>query len=1361
MRRGAHARARALRGAEVRAKILARQATLLAGPLERPDDAIPLLRRAISLDPQQEALRHSLRALLERLERWPAVLDCLHIETLTAEPLRRAELLEEAAQIAADRISYDASLPWLVRLREEHPEDAALVARIADVHRRAGRPEALLRALEDEIALTSDRSQRWGLHLECARILEVDLNSPARALGVLRAARGEAPHDVAVLRELDRLYSAAGRPAERLEIIEALLLRVSSAERVAYHRTAAELLTGPLSDPARAAEHLTAALAETSERGLARIALLQMLGSAQLRADQLAAWAESTEEELRELDPEAAVFEEHRRDLDRKLAWAYLGPLAEPDAALTHLRAFVNAESETDDTSTVEVRKAEDALFDLLRREGMHAELARRLARRLERESNDPDGWLELALLREEKLHLTVSAASAYREATRLRPDDLQALRGLRRSAERMGDWTEVAATLDHELELGADEPAHVRTALLRRLADVAFHRLQSTTRASRALGAALEADPRDLASLRALEDLFEAMEDWRGALDLYQSEIDVLAEAEPERRQRVWLRIGELARDRTDDLELALRAYESAREITPFAPERHAELAELYRRLGDLPRYVDTFAHYCDAPNTAAGSESHLALASALEELERPRDALARFEEALRVDRRGRTAWEAVARLREELGDAAGAADALAEAAELLSDGEAVAGLLRAATLIEAEDLERAAALSARAANRDPASRAAHARRAQHCAQLGQFEEALHSAQRVLDLEDANPDLDQPRAVETAIVGGSAAQALDRPELAVRFYAYALSNAEARPDVLSAHGAALFAIGDWQGAKRVLEQRLAMPGENSESAQQLVLLGKAAESLGEPDVAIQRYGAALEQDPSLEDAHAGRVRLYERAERLEEAVAALEGWADHETDPTRCAAHLTRAGRAGELELWRGARAEAAESLLRRATEAAPSEPAAWIRLAVHLAASDRPEQAADLAAAGLASIEEPAGRAELSLILGRALEAHEEPREAAEAYVEALESGHVEAALSRARILRTLGNWSGAAETLSGFAETAQSESVDGIAEVYLQLGRLRAGPLEEIDAAIDAYRRALDADPKLREAHEALADLLTHRPDSWSEALVRHREILAENPLRQGSLRGVIRIAQGRGHEDAVKAGQTILRAVGLSTPQERADAPTALELRVVTDGRFENPVWERIRQLSMRTADEIATALGATHAPPPAGTGEPAARFRNAALAAEGELAAPALVPLSTEEVRTTLTLVAQLALEPDQVQGDGELVNALSATLRRRTRRRVRKLLEGVSAEDIAAIDFEAWRTELRTMAHAAALDTTGGNLRAALLALSSDESLSEHRVIDPDVDLSLQIGDRPTARTLLARVVLVWIDTIV
>ena len=59
----------------------------------------------------------------------------------------------------------------------------------------------------------------------------------------------------------------------------------------------------------------------------------------------------------------------------------------------------------------------------------------------------------------------------------------------------------------------------------------VCWHRLESTTRASRCYAAATEADPRDFAALRALERLLEAMEDWAGAADLYESEIEVLGD--------------------------------------------------------------------------------------------------------------------------------------------------------------------------------------------------------------------------------------------------------------------------------------------------------------------------------------------------------------------------------------------------------------------------------------------------------------------------------------------------------------------------------------------------------------------------------------------------------------------------------------------------------------------------------------------------------------------------------------------------------------------------------------------------------------------------------------------------------------
>ena len=210
-------------------------------------------------------------------------------------------------------------------------------------------------------------------------------------------------------------------------------------------------------------------------------------------------------------------------------------------------------------------REIEAALLRLLRARAGPVELESQLAAQLERGPATADDWLELARLRDEKLKANARAEQAYRHALDLAPDSLDALRGLRAVAERLGAWDTVAETLEREVEQTASAPPRERAALLRRLGDVAWRRLQSTTRASRCYAAALEADPRDLEALLALEALLEAMEDWHGALGLYESEVEMLGERDPARRQQAWLRAAEIARDHTDEPARAVRAYVQA----------------------------------------------------------------------------------------------------------------------------------------------------------------------------------------------------------------------------------------------------------------------------------------------------------------------------------------------------------------------------------------------------------------------------------------------------------------------------------------------------------------------------------------------------------------------------------------------------------------------------------------------------------------------------------------------------------------------------------------------------------------------------------------------------------------------------
>jgi hypothetical protein len=111
-----------------------------------------------------------------------------------------------------------------------------------------------------------------------------------------------------------------------------------------------------------------------------------------------------------------------------------------------------------------------------------------------------------------------------------------------------------------------------------------------------------------------------------------------------------------------------------------------------------------------------------------------------------------------------------------------------------------------------------------------------------------------------------------------------------------------------------------------------------------------------------------------------------------------------------------------------------------------------------------------------------------------------------------------------------------------------------------------------------------------------------------------------------------------------------------------------------------------------------------------------------VVAEAQLVGPALVPLRDEEAGAVIATVAALAAWRDTVSGDGHLVNALAHHFDRRARRRIRGILGDTAPEEIAGIDFRAWRAALRGLSHAVALDATGGDLPAALRALADDEN---------------------------------------
>jgi tetratricopeptide (TPR) repeat protein len=1345
------ARLRRLKGDTDRAPLLARRARLLAGPLDQPAGAAEAYRRALRAEPGRRELLRELDTVLERLGRHPERLDLIHTLLSTADPVERPVLLERGAALAGEHISLDASLTWLEHLRAERPGDVALLQRIATLHRARGRHGALLRVLEAELASDPQPERVRELQLERAQILDRRLGLSLAAARALEAAHAATPDDVSVAGQLAELYARAGQPGERARVLATVIDLVEPTERNRWRSELARLYRDDLREPEASCGWLEQAVAHPEEGELSRAELLRDLGASLTDAGRSQDAAQVAERELEILDPTDDVLAERRVELHRALARRYAGELANPGRALAHLRALVDGEAGRPPAAPAEVvDAAELTLLDCLRRDRNLVELARRLRQRLDRNADDVAGWLELARLHDEQLHRPGAAAEAFEAVLERQPDQLIAWRGLRTTSERLGDWRAVARALEGELTHDPQLPGVRRAALLRRLGQVAWEHLGSTTRASHAFAGALEAHPGDLGSLRLLEQLLEAMEDWRGALDLYESEVETLGDEDPERRQKVWLRVARLASERTGDPERALRAFDAAAAVADLPSAEMLCHAEAARATGERERAAGIFARWCDHPEGNASPNDHLVLAAELEQIGETRAALARAERAVDLDSDLVDAWELTARLRGATGDSAGRAEALVRASELLPAAQAARRLEEAARVLGESDPERVSELLRRAVQSDPASASAQAALALCAARAGDLATAETAALAALDL-DTVPTLAEALRATVALEGGRAAQRMGHLESAAQLFQIALGLDPKSDGALGGLARILLQFGSYAEARPLLERQLTRAPETTR-ADDLARLGSCLERLGETEAALARFREATELDPDFLEAHEGCVRILGTLERPSELAAALHAQAEAWGGDGREAAFSLAL--AAECLIEAGTEPQIAEAWLERATRLDTRLGRAWLSLARKQHDEGRHEALLETLSQAMSDVEEGSARAELASMQGRCLEAHGERSGAAIAFREAAQAdaGRVDDALASSRLFRALGEWREATAILEEAGTQVQEGDPDRAAFVFHQLGRLRAGPLEDLEGALRAYERALECDPECMEAERALADLLVHRPERRSECVERHRRILEKDPHRVASLRALVRLESGG--QRSRSTGLALLAAIGCATPEERERARGAAA--IPADETLLDPLFERARQVACAASHEIALALET--APPEIRTrvDDPVARFRTRTLACAAELSAAALLPLPTEELRTVLTVVVGLSAETDSVQANGHLVNALAGALGRRARKRVRRALETTTPEEIASLDFDQWRAELQALAATVVLRRKGGQLRTALLALLDDAGSSPPE----GADLSPLIQASPAAGTLYCRLVRAWIDSL-
>ncbi len=1331
-----------------RAEILERRARLLADELDRPDQAVLSFRESISFDKGRVSAQIALRTQLERLERWPAVLDCLFLEAMASDGTRRFELFEEAAEIAWTRVSPDASLPWLARLREERPDDPELFARLAEVHRRAGRFEAALRALDEELARRSDAAECCSLFLQRARLLERELHAPGRAIAAYRDALEQSDDQSEILAELDRLYALMGRLPERAEILEARIELLPDAECFELRRTLAALYCVDLAKPERAIPHLTANVEASRRNPQDEIAALGALDAALRASSRHDAWVGVAERELEliEIDPTLGKTTpaEFKLYLHQELARTYDNLLGDSDRALEHLRVLCR---DGDQLATA----LGEQLRALLRRSGHQPELAAELTAYLATGAGSPDAWLELARLREEVLHDLVGAREAYLEAEADPELSLDAFRGQRRCSERLRDWQGLANALESECRLETRLERSERSALARRLGDVYWQRLSAGEPATRSYQLALDLDENDLEALRSLILVKEACSEFVEAIALYRRELEILADDREarSRRREVWLRLARLSSDACDQPDQAIAAYRAAAEIERLAAPEELRLARLFEASGDLESFCETFARWCDRDDSGASISDHLELARALIRQDDSTAARARCERATAVEPESSETWALLAELERSAESFEQSADAFERAADHAAPGEAAEHYVQAAACLTDLDLERSHRLLRRAISLDPATLAGHVALTRVADALDRHEEAEREAERSLELARAE-SLDDASHLEVAVLGGRAARGLGHREASRRLYENALEVDPDHAEALEGVGLAHFEEGDFRAAREPLERRIELAGENPDRAQHLTIIARGLEFEEHLDGAWACYEEAIELDRSLEDAHEGVVRIHERAARPDEALIALERWSDASNSPeTRAITGFRAAEHALALE-----DRERAIAQLERATDADPKLTPAWMLLCELVGERGPDSDVRALCTRALEAVEPSPLAAQISIRAARLAEIAGQTDEARQRYAEAArwDPRASDAALCESRLARMAGDWPEADGVLTRFLEAHPDPESPSLAHVHLERGRLLSGPLEEFDSAVAAYESALTLQPELGVARTALASLLLHAPGRWRDALALHRQILAASPTTANSLRAVCKLAEQRGESEVAGSALSVLRALGLASPQEEAAAPSTLQFPIHPGPPMAEPAAERLRRLAHQVSEELSGVLAGAGADlPECETPEIADALREI-TSIEDELSAPGLARLDAGERAALFSTLAALFLDPGGNGLESRFRAGLEEKLGRWTRRKVRRIVEETTVSEIEAIDHQAWGEELRAMAAAQAIDRNGGDLRSVLRALLV---LEHARAGEPGfggAEIGTLASTSETARRLLTRI---------
>ena len=1287
-----------------------RQLGLALLQLGQEEQAEPLLWRALEANPLNRELIQALEQRLKNRNDLPGLLRFFESHFPLESAPQRAVLAREACSLAEQVAGPEATLRWLRRWQALEPLPAKAARLWLTLEREVGDGPGVLLALRTLGAQSRDPNEQAALLADEAALHaqrgELDLAREQYAKAIRMSARPSAGW----LEALDHVLASAGRNAERVDVLRALLQRsdLRPDTRATYQKEYIALLSTQPELRAEASLELRQLIdTDRAARPAVQIKRMRALLALHEELGQPTEWCTQAERLL----PLLSGLE--HSSLERELAQRLTRSLRARERAIARWEAILSHSPEDSE--------ALGALAELLCVAGQEAKRAAVLERLADSNpSQRVPALLEAARLRWELLRDARGALPDLERVLAEAPD-------LRRAHELR---SEVCAYLGRAAEETAslrvllpDEPAGPQAARAwLRLGQILIGSPDTAQEAIEAVDRALELAPQDTSLSQEARAVFESGRVWIKATGVLIRQLEVAQPAE----QPALLR--ELARIEWDELRDAPQActrLTQLEQIDRLDADDHLRWADALAHEERWPESLTQRSLALEALGEMAPTRAWLDLAeNLLARTDAAAEACAACDAAIERDPELIEAILLRARLHARLGNVPEEIEDRVRLGKLLPAGADAAEALAQAAALAREKLQdeaRAHELYQAALKRDSARISALLGAGGIALERGEWNEAEQLLGRACSLLREEPRAES--LANTAELAARAALKLERDTEAFRYLELALAHEPHHGEALDAMAELSLQRGARAQARRCLETRLEDTALLPEQrAERLARLARACEELGE----LEPAAAALAELASLRPEDAGaRTRTLDLLERLgeaERAIAQIGAWIECVPSNQRSALAL-RAARfqrsAGKITEARGQ----LETLL--AADASSAE--AWLELAQLGLEMEGPEAALGVTKRALAAIDPPAERGPLLWLEARALDTLQRPAEAGSRAYESLvaDPSNVDAARMLASNLGVAGNWQRAASQLE-HTLVATNPSAPVKAELWEAIGRAYAGPLEDIEHAERCYRRALECNAWRSSAREALADVTAFDPGSHPESIHQHRDLLEEFPARTGSWRALARIANHWKRRSTKQACEAVLKTLAA-----KHDEPRSMKLpaRLIASGASRHRV--------ISSATEVLRALEEQTLPPPTTPDVP--------QPLEGEIwpSLRSLVGHWWELSDEALRSVWRNAASGDE-SGASEMP--------RRARRRMRRALRGLEPHELSALEPEFWREQVLAQAAAMALSQGKCSLGDALLHLLALWPATSHLGVRSGGDLGAAVQLCPPARALLLRI---------